>query len=232
MRRSARLWIAVPVVLLLASGCATRDWVRETLGKKEAEIDQRMTAEAERVTGLDGRVKGVETGLAETGPVARGARERADGAWTRAEDASTRAVGAQGRADTAFARADEVDGRLTRLWSTRTKRDLVEAVQVHFGFNRWDLNDTAQTALVALVRELRENPRLSVDLEGYADPRGSYEYNVALSQRRVEAVRRHLVEQGIELPRIHSVGLGPIADKGVPDEKKRRVTVRLMVLAE
>ena len=232
MRRSARLWIAVPVVLLLASGCATRDWVRETLGKKEAEIDQRMTAEAERVTGLDGRVKGVETGLAETGPVARGARERADGAWTRAEDASTRAVGAQGRADTAFARADEVDGRLTRLWSTRTKRDLVEAVQVHFGFNRWDLNDTAQTALVALVRELRENPRLSVDLEGYADPRGTYEYNVALSQRRVEAVRRHLVEQGIELPRIHSVGLGPIADKGVPDEKKRRVTVRLMVPAE
>ncbi|OGK97936.1 MAG: hypothetical protein A2W08_18725 [Candidatus Rokubacteria bacterium RBG_16_73_20] len=220
------------MVLLLASGCATRDWVRETLGKKEAEIDQRMTAEAERVTGLDGRVKGVETGLAETGPVARGARERADGAWTRAEDASTRAVGAQGRADTAFARADEVDGRLTRLWSTRTKRDLVEAVQVHFGFNRWDLNDTAQTALVALVRELRENPRLSVDLEGYADPRGTYEYNVALSQRRVEAVRRHLVEQGIELPRIHSVGLGPIADKGVPDEKKRRVTVRLMVPAE
>jgi len=45
-------------------------------------------------------------------------------------------------------------------------------------------------------------------------------------------VRRHLVEQGIELPRIHSVGLGPIADKGVPDEKKRRVTVRLMVPAE
>ena len=225
MRRSARLWIAVPVVLLLASGCATRDWVRETLGKKEAEIDKRMTAEAERVTGLDGRVT-------ETGTLARGARERADGAWTRAEDASTRAVGAQGRADTAFARADEVDGRLTRLWSTRTKRDLVEAVQVHFGFNRWDLNDTAQTALVALVRELRENPRLSVDLEGYADPRGTYEYNVALSQRRVEAVRRHLVEQGIELPRIHSVGLGPIADKGVPDEKKRRVTVRLMVLAE
>ena len=232
MRRSARLWIAVPVVLLLASGCATRDWVRETLGKKEAEIDKRMTAEAERVTGLDGRVKGVETGVTETGTLARGARERADGAWTRAEDASTRAVGAQGRADTAFARADEVDGRLTRLWSTRTKRDLVEAVQVHFGFNRWDLNDTAQTALVALVRELRENPRLSVDLEGYADPRGSYEYNVALSQRRVEAVRRHLVEQGIELPRIHSVGLGPIADKGVPDEKKRRVTVRLMVPAE
>ena len=225
MRRSARLWIAVPVVLLLASGCATRDWVRETLGKKEAEIDKRMTAEAERVTGLDGRVT-------ETGTLARGARERADGAWTRAEDASTRAVGAQGRADTAFARADEVDGRLTRLWSTRTKRDLVEAVQVHFGFNRWDLNDTAQTALVALVRELRENPRLSVDLEGYADPRGTYEYNVALSQRRVEAVRRHLVEQGIELPRIHSVGLGPIADKGVSDEKKRRVTVRLMVLAE
>jgi len=128
--------------------------------------------------------------------------------------------------------ADEVDGRLTRLWSGRHKRDLVETVQVHFGFDRWDLTDAAQTVLVALVRELRENPRLTVDLQGYADPKGTYDYNVALSQRRVEAVRRHLVEQGVELPRINSVGLGPIADKSLPDDKKRRVTLRLMVPAE
>ena len=232
MRRSARLWIAVPAVLLLASGCATRDWVREALGKNEAEFDKRMTDQSERVTGLDGRLQGVETGAARTGEAVRGARERADGAFTRADGAFARAEGAQGRADAAFTRADEVDGRLTRLWSGRHKRDLVETVQVHFGFDRWDLTDAAQTVLVALVRELHENPRLTVDLQGYADPKGTYDYNVALSQRRVEAVRRHLVEQGVELPRINSVGLGPIADKSLPDDKKRRVTLRLMVPAE
>ena len=36
-------------------------------------------------------------------------------------------------------------------------------------------------------------------------------------------------EKGIELPRIQAVGLGPITANGLPDEKKRRVTVRLMV---
>ena len=232
MRQRVVLGIVLPAVLLVATGCATRDWVREALGKKEAELDQRLvgvdkrvTDESQRTDELGTRVKGVEAGVAETGEAARSARGHADGAWTRAE-------GAHSRADAAYSRTDEVDGRLTRLWSNRHKRDLVEAVEVHFGFNRWDLNDTAQTALTTLVRELRENPRLTVDLEGYADPKGTYDYNVALSQRRVEAVRRYLVGQGIEIPRINSVGLGPIDDKSVSDEKKRRVTLRLMVHAE
>jgi outer membrane protein OmpA-like peptidoglycan-associated protein len=68
-----------------------------------------------------------------------------------------------------------------------------------------------------------------VDLQGYADPRGTYDYNVGLSQRRVEAVRRFLIEKGVELPRINLVGLGPIMERGQADAQKRRVTVRLMV---
>jgi outer membrane protein OmpA-like peptidoglycan-associated protein len=45
-------------------------------------------------------------------------------------------------------------------------------------------------------------------------------------------VRRFLVEKGIELPRIHLVGLGPIMEKGTPNDQKRRVTVKLMVAKE
>ncbi len=205
-------WMGGPILVttlaLLVTGCATRDWVRELLGKKEAEFDQRLGDQAQRV---DARFKTVETGLGETGEVARGARERAEVAQAKAADA---------------------DQRLTRLWSNRQKRDLVETVEVRFGFDKWDLGDAGQTSLSVLVKELRENPRLTVDLQGYADPRGTYDYNVALSQRRVEAVRRFLVEQGVELPRISLVGLGPIFDKSLADEQKRRVTVRLMVASD
>ena len=219
MRQGLRLVIVLPAAALLATGCATRDWVRETLGKKEAEFDQRVTSEsqrvdkrigeeAQRVEGMGFRVGKLETGLAETGTIALGARDRADAA---------------------FAKADDVSSRLTRLWSARHERNLVEAVQLRFGFDRWELNDAAQTALLTLITELRENPRLSVDLEGYADPKGTFDYNVALSQRRVEAVRRYLVDKGVALPRIHSVGLGPVLDGGQPDEQKRRVSVKLMV---
>lgn len=225
MRPIARLGILLPAALFAVAGCATKDWVKELVGKKEAEVDQRFTGvekrasdDAQRIEGMGFRLKTVETGLDETGGLARGARDRAEAAYAKA--------------DSAYAKADEVGSRLTRLWNNRHKRDPVETLEVRFAFDKWNLNDAAQTALASLVKELRENPRLTVDLEGYADPVGTYDYNVALSQRRVEAVRRFLVERGIELPRIHSVGLGPITAGGLPDEKKRRVTLRLMVQPE
>ena len=66
-----------------------------------------------------------------------------------------------------------------------------------------------------------------MELEGYTDSTGSLDYNLALSQRRVEAVRRFLVQQGVDLRRIHAAGLGPIADSTLPADQKRRVTVKL-----
>jgi len=208
MRPHWTFTILLPVAVLASAGCATRDWVRELVGKKDAEIDQRFVGvekrvaeDAERIEGLGSRLQTVETSLTQTGQLARSAQ-------TQAEEAAS---------------------RVTRLSGNLYKRDLVETPEVRFGFDRWDLDDTAQTALASLVKELQANRRLSVDLEGYADPSGTFPYNVGLSQRRVEAVRRFLVEKGIELPRIQAVGLGPITANGLPDEKKRRVTVRLMV---
>jgi outer membrane protein OmpA-like peptidoglycan-associated protein len=211
MRRIVKGAVLLSMVTLLAAGCATRDWVRELMGKKEVEFDQKLGEQNQRVEGMGFQLKTVETGLGETTQVARGARERADAASSRAED---------------------VDQRLSRLWSNRQKRDLVETLEVKFGFDKWDLTDAAQTSLASLVKELRENQKLTVDLAGYADPKGTFDYNVALSQRRVEAVRRHLVEKGVELPRINLVGLGPILDGGLSDAQKRRVTVRLMVASD
>src|SRR5438034_10878026 len=201
MRPHWTFTILLPVAVLASAGCATRDWVRELVGKKDAEIDQRFVGvekrvaeDAERIEGLGSRLQTVETSLTQTGQLARSAQ-------TQAEEAA---------------------GRLSRLWGNRNKRDLVETLELRFGFDRWDLDDAAQTSLASLAKELQANPRLSVDLEGYADPTGTYEYNVGLSQRRVETVRRYLVEKGVELPRISSVGLGPIMTAGLPDEKKRR----------
>ncbi len=77
------------------------------------------------------------------------------------------------------------------------------------------------------VLELKENDKLSVELVGYTDPTGAREYNIQLSQRRVEAVRPFLVENGVELWRINAVGMGPSLDRETPQEKKRRVTVML-----
>lgn len=210
------------VVALVTSACATKGWVNDLMGKKGAQIDQRFARTDASVT--------------EVGDGARIARERADAAYTRAEGAYERADGAFGRADAAFGRADaafgradEVNGRLTRLWNGRHKRDLVETLHVQFAFDRSELTDGAQTALLQVSKELKDNPLLSVDLEGYTDPTGPREYNVGLSQRRVESVRRFLVGNGADLARIHSVGLGPLQGKNEQAALQRRVTVRMMI---
>ena len=223
MRQAAKMGVVLPAVMLLTSGCiATRGWVNELVGKEKVEMDQKVsavdqkaTAENQRVDqkvdGVDGRLKSAEGTLTETTATAKGAKDRAD---------------------TAYTKADETNSRLTRLWANRNNRKEAETYQVLFGFDKWDVSDNGQTTLSTLVKEMRENPKLTVDLQGYADPVGSYNYNVALSQRRVESVRRYLVEKGIELPRINLIGLGPIAEKGTPNKDKRRVTVKMMVNAE
>jgi outer membrane protein OmpA-like peptidoglycan-associated protein len=189
----------VPAVLVTLTGCATKEWVTNLVGKKEAEVNSRVDEQGQKVTAVG---------------------ERAERAHTRA--------------DAAYSRADEVNDRLSRLWKARHNRTLVETIHVQFGFDKWDLTDGAQTALLGIVKELHENPALSVDLEGFTDATGPHTYNIGLSQRRVEAVRRYLIEQGAELPRVHSVGLGPLAATTSADEqaKQRRVTLRLMLAAE
>lgn len=205
---------ALVIVSAMGAGCATKDWVRDLMGKERTQTEKQF---ADTETRFSTETKAT---TAKVGEVERSV-----------EGVNRSAQAAQERADGAFNRADQADQRLTRLWSKRYDRQQVESIDVLFGFDRADLNDGAQTTLLNLVRELRGNQNLTVDLTGYADPVGTAEYNVRLSQRRVESVRRFLVQQGIELPRINLVGMGVLPDTAIPNEKKRRVTVRLMIAA-
>lgn len=224
MGKGLRIDVPALAVLLLIAGCASRDWVREYYGTKEGDINQRfdrvegqVNQQGQRVEGVQERVQTLDNSVKEVGAVAKGAQGQAEAAM--------------GRANVAFTKAEDVDGRLTRLWANRRARTVAETVNVQFGFNRWDVNDSAQTTLQSLVKELKGNPKLTVDLQGYTDSVGRREYNVQLSQRRVEAVRRYLVEQGVELWRINWIGLGPLSGNENRQEraKNRRVTVTLMV---
>ena len=87
----------------------------------------------------------------------------------------------------------------------------------------------SQTTLLGLVKEMQANPGLTVELAGYTDMKGARDYNYNLSQRRVEAVRRFLVERGVQIGRIQAVGLGALSDRATPEAQKRRVAAKLMI---
>jgi outer membrane protein OmpA-like peptidoglycan-associated protein len=71
---------------------------------------------------------------------------------------------------------------------------------------------------------LQSKPDASLTLEGHADPRGSVEYNQALSERRVDRVRRFLVEKGVPAANLQTKAFGEqanLTDRQVRDAVER-----------
>jgi outer membrane protein OmpA-like peptidoglycan-associated protein len=228
MQKRMWLWVMVSVAGLAMGGCASRGWVREHVGQKEAQIGQRIAKVETQVTQEGQRINTVETQVGKVETQVTEQTQRVEGMGFRVVALEKSVTDANETAKGAMAKAEGVDARLTRLWNNRYRRNVVESINVPFGFNRSELNDGAQTALLGVARELQANPGLSVQLEGYTDGKGGREFNYSLSQRRVESVRRFLARQGVELDRIQSVGLGPVEERGVRDSEKRRVVVKLL----
>jgi outer membrane protein OmpA-like peptidoglycan-associated protein len=220
-------------LLIVATGCATKGWVREEMGKQEAQVGQRIVQVDERIGSeaqrVDKRVDTVEGRVSQEAQRTDGMGVRVGTLETSITSTSEAARGARERADAAMAKAEGVDGRLTKLWNNRYNGKVVETINVQFGFNRSELDDGAQTTLLGLVKEMQANPGLTVDLVGYTDTTGPRDYNYMLSQRRVESVRRFLVEKGVQIGRIQAVGLGALSDRGTPEAQKRRVAAKLMI---
>ena len=87
-------------------------------------------------------------------------------------------------------------------------------------------------SLDALVKAMKEDPKLSISLDGFTDATASSEYNLALSKRRATAVKNYLVSKGIKASRITSNAHGeenPIADNTTPEGKaqNRRVSISI-----
>ena len=79
---------------------------------------------------------------------------------------------------------------------------------VYFGFDRADLGPDARDALQSNSDWIRQNPGVSIEIEGHADNRGTTEYNLALGARRAQAVKDYLVTLGNAPERLSTVSYG------------------------
>ena len=82
------------------------------------------------------------------------------------------------------------------------------ADRAFFATNKSDLTTASRSTLRKQADYLRKNKDLNVVLEGHADERGTREYNLALGQRRAEAVRDYLTLNGINKKRINVKSFG------------------------
>lgn len=79
---------------------------------------------------------------------------------------------------------------------------------IYFDFDRYEVKPEYQSTVADHANFLRANANRSVVLEGNTDARGSREYNLALGQRRSEAVRRALTLLGASDSQIEAVSFG------------------------
>ena len=100
----------------------------------------------------------------------------------------------------------------------------------NFAFNSAELAPSAITELADTLDSLKVDSKLRVKINGYTDSVGSAAYNMQLSKRRAESVKRYLVSEGVSADRIEAQGFGltnPIADNATAEgrAKNRRVEV-------
>lgn len=83
-----------------------------------------------------------------------------------------------------------------------------QARSVYYEFDRSEIRADSAKVVDANAQYLRDHPELKVKVEGNADERGSREYNLALGQRRADAVMKRMTILGIPNDRIETVSYG------------------------
>ncbi len=97
-------------------------------------------------------------------------------------------------------------------------------IEVYFSLGNSKLARAA--ALDSAVRKLKANPTLNVVIEGHADPSGTPEGNMELSQKRAEIARDYLVANGVDAARLEVTPFGDTHLRyGRTDDRNRRVAI-------
>jgi len=179
-------------------------------------------------------------------------RAEADAAAVRAqaEQDALKAKEAAANADAARANADAERARqqanalraqlleqFNRILETRdTPRGLVVNMgDVLFDFGKYNLRPEAREKLARLSGIVLGHPGLNLAVEGYTDNVGTDEINMTLSQKRAEAVRSYLLEQGLADANVTAQGLGkssPVADNSTPAGRQKNRRVEIVVSGE
>lgn len=98
---------------------------------------------------------------------------------------------------------------------------------IYFAYNSSSLSSDARRAIKSNVSILEGNRNLKITIAGHCDERGSSEYNLGLGEDRAKAVRRYLIDLGINSRSISFTSYGeeqPVCSASTPScwQKNRR----------
>jgi outer membrane protein OmpA-like peptidoglycan-associated protein len=210
---------------VLVTGCATKNYVRQTVTPVQTKVDQ--VADQENKTNTD--LAQTKQDVSKNTSAISATDEKATGADRRAGEAMAKATEADNK-------ADQDNKEISSLRQTVMNLDdykVVNQGSILFGFNKSTLSKDDKAQLDMLVGNISGLKRYFIAVEGYTDKTGDAAYNLALSRRRADAVVVYLAgEKDVDFNHIHTIGLGELkpADDGKGKDaraKNRRVEVKI-----
>lgn len=213
----------VSTAMSLASGCATKSYVRQQVQPiiaKVNELDQRTADNTRQINSTDAHIQ-QELETLNAG---------IDATDNKINDANTRAQQAQETASSAQTKATSLSEMVGKLDTYH----VVSQVTVQFRFGEAQLDSKAKQELDQFSSQFSAADNYIVVIEGRTDAVGGDAYNNDLSESRANQVVRYLVSNHDLRPfQVHAIGLGkarPVASNETTDGRRanRRVDVKLM----
>ena len=151
---------------------------------------------------------GETTDASASAQAAQVAVEAASLAQTQADAQALKDAQALADAEAAQQAADNAVAQISAQKQQAQKAAQALAHIIYFDFDQSTIKAEFRTALNGHAAYLSQNPSARIVLEGHADERGTREYNIALGERRGNAVSRYLVVQGVSIEAIEVVSFG------------------------
>lgn len=207
--------LLLPLILItvgvIASGCASKKYVRGEIQTAEARTSERMS-------NVESMVEKNQEMLGEHGQEIDRLSAETEELSKTAQDALDRAIAAGKLAEGKF------------LYETVLSDD-----SVRFGFDKSELSREAKAALDTFSQDLiARNEGVYIEIQGHTDSTGSEQYNLVLGERRAESVLRYLnSEHGLPLHRLSAISYGetaPLAENSTREARAQNRRVALVVL--
>jgi peptidoglycan-associated lipoprotein len=197
-----RVWVGFCVALLMA-GCGTSGGGAGGQ-KPKAEVEKKDVSDQTKPDAAQSTAQAAS----------------ADEARRKAEEEARRKAEAARKAEEEARKADQPvvqplpDARMASkplgdpASMLKDPASLLSKRSVYYDFDMYNIREEFQPIVEAHAKFLREHKELRVRVEGNCDERGSREYNLALGQRRADAIKRALSLLGVPAKQIETVSFG------------------------
>jgi OmpA-OmpF porin, OOP family len=125
------------------------------------------------------------------------------------------------------------DGSISEVITLTPKGETIVLNHLIFDQGKSSIEESSFAQLDEVVRMMKENTKMIIQLEGHTDNQGDSKANMELSQDRVDAIKKFLVKQGIPKDRIKTKAFGgsqPLRNEMTQEDraKNRRVEMRIL----